>query len=173
MNAKGLNQRQVLYLQLAQIVAGVPINAGFLPKPEEYGADLALHIGYNSGENISHITMEFRDAYRAKFLVCILFDGSGDKGTGLSGVAMPKVKLPRELKALVALSCLTYLCSRGHLKADPEYFRMKIADELFQESVAQRGSVRGNGPGSNGRLLNDFDSLTQLAVSHVAEYSAA
>jgi hypothetical protein len=164
---------QTLYLQLAQIVAGVPINAGFLPKPEEYDSILSLHIARNSGENISHITMEFKSEHRAKFLVCILFDGSGDKGTGLSSVAMPKVKLPRELKALVALSCLTYLCKKRHLDASPDYFRSKIVDELFQETSAQRGSVRGSGMGSNGLLLNDFDSLTKLAESHIAEYDAA
>lgn len=162
---------QTLYLQLAQIVAGTPIHAGFLPKPAEYRSLLSVYVARNSGDNVSHITMEFEHEHRAQFLVCILFDGSGDMGTGLASVAMPKVKLPRELKALVALSCLTYLCEHGFLKASSAFFRYKLAAELTQEAAAQRGSVRREGMGSNGALLRDFDSLTQLAESHVAEYA--
>ena len=162
---------QLLHLQLSQISSGMNISSKFQPPIEESQRELSIYIARNSGGNISHITLEFASEYRAQHLVCLLFDGSGDMGTGLSSIAMPKVKLPKELKALAALACLTYLCTAGHIKAHPQYFRDKISAELFAEAAALRKSVHGYGPGSKGTLLSDFDAITDLAVRYIAETS--
>jgi hypothetical protein len=158
----------VLYGQLFRIATGADLDPNFSFDPDKIAGSIRVHVGRNSGVNISHITIEFADEYRAKLLVCILFDGSGDMGTGLNGVAMPKVKLPKELKAMVALACLTYLCTVGILRAHPQYFREKIEAELYREAAAQRRSVLESGAGSKGHLLRDFDQLTNEVVEYVA-----
>lgn len=119
--------KQALYLAIYQATNNTNAIAD-ITNVKDFQRSLAVHIARNSGEEISHITLEFTGP-RSRFLCSILFDGSGDMGTGLDNFAMPKVRLHARQKAVILLACLEFLTEAGVLAAQFEYFRERIAGE--------------------------------------------
>jgi hypothetical protein len=97
--------------------------------PTDFDRELVVHVSRASAGNISHITMEFA-GMRSKFFSCIMFDGSGDMGCGITSYAMPKSKVMVDKRALLCLTMLEYLIDTGVLKADFEYFKERISHEI-------------------------------------------
>lgn len=144
MNAKEL------YLNICQVVSAG--EAAPMTWPNDYDREAVVHVSRSSnGNNISHITVEFA-GIRAKFLSCLIFDGTGDYGTGVHNFAMPRIRTTVQQKALGCLSVLNYLTANGYIKADFEFFRDKIVADL-------NGGV--------GDTLIKYDQMCKLSKLHI------
>ncbi len=121
-----MNSKEV-FVNLSQIIG---IDRNEHPSQEELNRELVVHVSRNATNTISHITTEFR-GITAKFFCCMIFDGSGDMGIGLSGFAMPKMKINQSQKALALLTILEYLTDRDspYLSASFEFFKSRIEGE--------------------------------------------
>lgn len=151
MNAKQLFLNISQILDVEDKVNPFPFVSDMGDVPHE---EPEVHIATNHGSNISHITLEYYGEQRAKFFTCLVFDGSGDRGTDTNMIAMPRVKITMFQKALLALSVLDYLCARNLIDADFEFFRAKIAAGL-------------NG-GSN-RILAVYDDMCRRSIDALAD----
>lgn len=120
-----MNSKEV-FVNLSQII-GIDRNES--PSQEDCNRELVVHVSRNSTNTISHITTEFR-GLTAKFFCCMIFDGSGDMGIGLSGFAMPKMKINHSQKALALLTILELLIEDGYVNAPFEFFKARIEGEL-------------------------------------------
>jgi hypothetical protein len=119
---------QELYLNICQIISEGERTP--MTWPTDFNRNIAVHVSRSSqGRNISHITVEFT-GIRAKFLSCLMFDGSSDYGTGVHTFAMPRIKTTIQQKALGCLSVLEYLIDNDHLQADMAFFREKVIADL-------------------------------------------
>jgi hypothetical protein len=141
-----------LYCNLYQILDGTGRSY-----PEDFDRPLHLHVSRASGGNISHITTEF-GGVRAKFFCCLMFDGSGDTGTGLPYFAMPKVKLTTHQRAAMALSTIQYLIEARVINGDMNYFKEKIFSELN---------------GGIGSFLAYYERLCRSSAAHVMSRSGS
>ena len=116
-----------LYTNLCQII--VP-EGGRVTWPTDFHREAIVHVARNNKNSaISHITVEFH-GIRAKFLCCLLFDGTGDSGVSVHGFAMPRIKLSVPQRALAAMSVLQFLVDGGWLKADFNFIRERICSDV-------------------------------------------
>lgn len=145
-----MNKHQ-LYLNIYQITGNADGNATIDCPPEDLARMLAVHVARNSGGEISYITMEFTGV-RSRFLCSLLFDGTGDQGTGLMNFSMPKVKLNNRQKALVLLSCLELLIDQKILHASMDYFKERISNEYGNGQVA---------------ILGQYDVRNALSIEYI------
>ncbi len=119
---------QELYLNISQVVSAGDTSP--MTWPTDYEREAVVHVSRSSQQgNISHITIEF-SGIRAKFLSCLIFDGTSNHGTGVHNFAMPRIRTTVQQKALGCLSVLQYLIDNGHLDADFAFFREKIMSDL-------------------------------------------
>ena len=142
-----MNSKQ-LYVNISQIISSDETGWAM---PTDFDREAIVHISRASNNNISHITMEFA-GIRAKFLSCIIFDGSGNYGTSVHNFAMPRLKLSLHQKALAALSLLQFLIDEGHLDANFDFFREKICSDL-------NGGV--------GTTLIKYDRMCELSARYL------
>ncbi len=120
-----MNSKEV-FVNLSQVIG---INGSDYPSSEDCNRELVVHVSRNTTNTVSHVTTEFR-GMTSKFFCCMMFDGSGDMGIGITGFAMPKMKINQSQKALALLTILDYLIQEGHLKASFEFFKARIEGEL-------------------------------------------
>lgn len=124
-----MNSKEV-FVNLSQIVG---IDRNDFPLPEEYERELSFCFAYNTTNTLSHVTAEFR-GMTAKFFSCMIFDGTGAMGIGVSGFAMPKMKINVIQKALALLTILEYMIESGLLFNAPfEFFLSRVELELAQQ----------------------------------------
>lgn len=141
---------QELYLNICQVVSAG--EAAPMTWPNDYDREVAIHVARSCDNfNISHITTEFK-GIRAKFLSCLIFDGTGDYGTGVHNFAMPRIRTTVQQKALGCLSVLDYLTSNGYISSSFEFFRDKIVADL-------NGGV--------GDTLIKYDQMCKLSKLHI------
>lgn len=129
---------KILFLNIAQIVSN-----GAGEWPADFHREAIVQVSKNSGEHISHITVEFYGK-RAKYLCVGLFDGSGDNGTSIHKFAMPGVKLNLRQKALLGMSLVEYLIGVKAIKSDFEYIKESFAIDV---------------EGGSSNILNRYDEV--------------
>lgn len=98
--------------------------------PEKYATPISVYAARNHGKNTSHITLEYVGKEHAFYFCCFKFDGTGDRGTGLSAFAMPRHKLTTPQKYVIALAMIEYLISEGVINAQVEYYRDKLTTQF-------------------------------------------
>lgn len=144
-----------LYLNISQVVSAG--EDGPMTWPTDFDRQAVVHVSRSSNNgNISHVTVEFA-GIRAKFLCCLIFEGTGDYGTGVHNFAMPRIRTNLQQKAIGCLSILQYLIDNHYIVANFEFFRDKIVSEL-------NGGV--------GDTLIKYDAVCQRSKDHIVRSAA-